>query len=213
MRWLVRLLILVVMIMTLPSAVAISSPLPLSLSAEETRLLKRIEDYLNYIRSLRSRFVQVTDQGHYSEGRLYFVRPNRMRFEYLPPVPILIVGQSGWVVYYDKKLDQVSHIPADETPLSFLMRERISLREKVHVTGIRHGKGTVRIRLVDAEESEAGYVVLTFGLKPLMLRKWSITDATGATVHIALVDSETNISINPDLFSLEFLTQRGDSDR
>ena len=64
----------------------------LKLTEADRALVKRVEDYLNGLTTLQARFLQSSSNGSYAEGDIYVERPSRMRFEYDPPVPLLIIA-------------------------------------------------------------------------------------------------------------------------
>src|SRR5690349_20701848 len=86
-----------------PSA-AIAAPRPVALTAEQQSELQKITDFLNGIRTMTARFTQYSENGGVAEGQLYVERPGRMRFEYDPPTPILLVADGNFVIYFDKSL-------------------------------------------------------------------------------------------------------------
>ena len=88
--------------------------------------IARIEAYLNTIRTMKSRFLQVSSDGDYSEGDLYFSKPGKMRLNYDSPSPIVIFSDGVNLGYYDKELEQISYINLERTQASILLRERIS---------------------------------------------------------------------------------------
>ncbi len=59
-----------------PAAIAASA----GLSAEDQAAVRRIEDYINSITTLKARFIQLNPNGHFVEGSLYISRPGRLRF-------------------------------------------------------------------------------------------------------------------------------------
>lgn len=73
--------------------------------------LARIASYLNGIRTLKARFLQVAPSGALSEGAVWLERPGRMRFQYDPPSPLLLVAGHGLVVFRDFALNQTTNIP------------------------------------------------------------------------------------------------------
>ena len=102
--------------------------------------LAQLLDYLNRIDTLKSRFIQVSSNGAYAEGDLYLDRPGRMRFEYDPPHPALLIANGVTLLYYDRELKQATFLPLWETPLWFLIREDDRSRTKdVELTGDRAG--------------------------------------------------------------------------
>ena len=59
-----------------------------TLSPDDISTIVRVEDYLNQLDSMRSRFVQLSSEGDYAEGQLHVNRPGLLRFEYDPPHPV-----------------------------------------------------------------------------------------------------------------------------
>ena len=84
---------------------------PSGLSVDEKITVKRVEKYLNELFTLKSRFLQATSTGNYTEGTLYLSRPGKMRIEYDPPAQLLIVADGTWLIYNDIELDQITHLP------------------------------------------------------------------------------------------------------
>ena len=89
----------------------------LALTDHDRADIARIEAYLTGLRSLKARFLQVSSNGGTSEGVVWLERPGRMRFQYDPPSPFLLVANYGIVVFTDRQLRQTSNIPLSQTPL------------------------------------------------------------------------------------------------
>lgn len=171
------------------------------LTAEDKAEIGRIEDYLNGLKTLEARFLQVTSTGEYSEGKLHLDRPGRLRIEYDPPVPVLIVANRGLLTYYDKELQQVSHVPLGSTPAGILVREKIALMsDEFVVTGFERESQALRLSLVRASDPQEGNLALVLADRPLELKKWMVTDAQGVTTTVSLLDARTGIALDPKLF-------------
>jgi outer membrane lipoprotein carrier protein len=93
---------------------------------------ERLQDYLKGLRSLSSRFEQVTlssDGGRMveSQGMLYLKRPGKFRWEYDSPIKQIIIADGKRVWLHDLELDQVSHQSEDKalsgTPAQLLVTE------------------------------------------------------------------------------------------
>ena len=93
------------------------------LNGEQLAAVLKAEIYLNQIKSLQARFVQISSNGAFAEGEVFVDRPGKLRFEYDPPHPILMIADGINLLYYDKELKQSTFIPLWETPLWFLMRD------------------------------------------------------------------------------------------
>ena len=164
--------------------------------------LARVETYLNGLQTLESRFLQASSNGGFAEGTLYLDRPGRMRIQYDPPSPILMVADGRFLIYYDSKLEQVSYLGLDDTPAGFLLAETVSLTDgRLIVTGVERGKGTLDISLVKARDPLAGHLTLTFADGPLALRKWFVVDAQGLVTTVSLLDPRTGGTLDPALFT------------
>ncbi len=164
--------------------------------------LKRIETYLDGIRTLTARFEQTNDDGSTATGKVWLSRPGRMRFEYAPPVRMTIVSNGDYVAVDDQELKQVQFYPVDSTPVWFLLREGIKLSGDVTVTGFERGPKTFRVTCVQAKDPHNGSITLVFSDDPLSLRQWSVLDAEGRTTTVALVDPQPEATVDAALFKL-----------
>ena len=179
---------------------AAAAPSEARLSAADREDLARIESYFNGIETMRARFLQVTSTGAYSEGTFSLWRPGRMRIEYDPPVPILIVADGRALVYFDKKLEQVSYLGLDAGPAGILLAERVSLTDTVTVTRFERGARVLRVTLVKKDDAGEGSLTLIFEDRPLTFRKWMITDAQGTETTVTLLGPRYGAPLDPELF-------------
>lgn len=172
-------------------------------SAADEALLNRVETYLNELRTLKSRFLQVASSGGSAEGTLYLSRPGRMRLEYDPPSPILVVADGRFLIYYDSQLQQVSYLSLDSTPAGILLRPEIRLAGDVRVTAIKHTPGAVEIGMVQAGDPGAGELTLLFTEAPFALRQWRVKDAQGQVVTVSLFGTVEDARLDPKLFQFQ----------
>ncbi|UCH74942.1 MAG: outer membrane lipoprotein carrier protein LolA [Rhodospirillales bacterium] len=177
-----------------------AAPEPARLSPEEQILISQIEDYLNGITTVEAGFVQMSAQGQYAKGKLYLQRPGRMRFEYEPPFPYLLVADGTWFIYVDQELEQVTYLPLGKTPAGLLLRKDFSFSEGLVVTGIEARPSSVRVDVVDSRRPEAGRVSLTLARKPLSLKSWTVHDAQGQRIQVTLIDPRYGAPLDKSLF-------------
>ncbi len=173
---------------------------PATDGAEDRETLAQVLDYLNRIDTLKSRFVQVSSNGAYAEGDFYLDRPGRMRFEYDPPHPALLIANGVTLLYYDRELQQATFLPLWETPLWFLIREEIDLEEGVELQAIERRAATIRVTLRLSQEGGEGQVTLVFSDRPVALHSWEIQDAQGISTQVALVNPEFGAEVERSLF-------------
>ncbi len=185
------------------AAAGISAPALAALSGNDMRDLARISNYLNGITTLQGNFVQVGHDGELSEGEFYLRRPGRIRFEYRPPNPALVVADGVWVGVYDKRLNTLDRYPLNSTPLDLLLRERVDLRKEGAVQSIDRGDGVMRVLAIDPDNADQGSITLVFADNPLELRQWIVVDAQGLTTTVALSEMRSNVQLDPNLFFIE----------
>ena len=183
------------------SVVAWSAPAS-ALDARDQADVGRIERYLNAITTLRSKFIQRASTGNIASGTVYISRPGKMRFEYDPPAPILLVADGIFLIYVDKDLEQISHVPISSTPISVLVSENVSLTESHDIAAVARGPGTVSVTLTMKSDPEAGAVRLLFTDAPLALKQWYIRDAQGVEVRVSLLDPERGAELDSGLFQV-----------
>ncbi len=187
----------------LAEASAAAKPVAATLNESQKATLARVESYLNSIRTLRARFLQLADSGATADGEILISRPGLMKIEYAPPSPHLIVADGLFLIYHEKRLNQTSHLPLSGSLAGFLVRETIRLSGDVTVTAFEQQKGVVRVALVKTSEPEAGTLTLVFSDEPLQLRQWTVTDGQGTMTRITLVDPQFGVPLDKKLFAFD----------
>lgn len=169
-------------------------------SPAEREILTQVEGYLNSVGTVRARFLQVSGTGAYAGGSVFLSRPGRMRLEYDPPSPILIVADGQHLIYHDAKLEQTSYIGLDATPAGLMLRVPIRLQDDVTVTDVQRIPGAIEVSLVQTGDPSVGELTLLFEKHPFALKQWRVKDAQGQIVTVSLYEAETGVKLNPDLF-------------
>ncbi len=180
-----------------------------ALRADQVDAVLKAQLYLNQIKTLHARFVQLSSNGTYAEGELYVRRPGRMRFEYDPPHPVLMIADGTTLLYYDKELRQATFIPLWETPLWFLIRKTVDLTGDIEVSDVQRAAGIMRITVQEKEAGAAGAVTLVFNDEPLALRQWSVTDAQGIVTEVTLLNPEYGGKVPDKVFDYSDLDVHG----
>ena len=144
--------------------------------------LTRISNYLNGISTMQGTFVQVGPDGDLSQGLFYMRRPGRIRFEYQPPNPTLIVADGFWVGVYDILDGTLDRFPLEETPLDLLLRDRVDFRTEGAIRRIERSSGQLRIQAVDPDAEDQGSITMVFNDNPLELTQWIVVDLS--LIHI-----------------------------
>jgi outer membrane lipoprotein-sorting protein len=176
------------------------APARAALTTADRADLKRVQDYLNGIHTLRSRFQQVAGNGGIATGTIYISRPGHMRVEYDPPVSILLVATGGRIWYYDKNLEQISFFDLKDTPAWFLLQDNVTFGGDLTVDDLQHASDVVRVTVTETKNPDLGKATLILSDRPLELRKWHLVDAQQKTVTVTLDDPQYGLPLNPQLF-------------
>jgi outer membrane lipoprotein-sorting protein len=199
----------VVLILTLWTAGgAAAAPQAARLTPQERAAIERIEAYFNSVRSLRARFLQAASTGQIAEGSVALQRPGRMRIEYDPPVPVLIVADGRWLIYHDRNLNQISYLPLGSTPAGILVEDRVDLDGgALTIVDFSRSAGVIRITVVRTATPADGSLTLVFSEAPLELQQWRVVDAQGVATTVSLSEIEAGVRLDPALF--RFTVPRG----
>ncbi|MEM7239584.1 MAG: outer membrane lipoprotein carrier protein LolA [Pseudomonadota bacterium] len=189
-------LIAILLALTLAPTVALSQ------TVNQGDLL-RISNYLNGVGTLEGNFVQVGPDGDLSEGTFFLRRPGRMRFQYEPPNPALIIADGTWVGVCDPQAETFDRFPLSETPLDLLLRDRVDLRSEGAVRSLERSAGQLRVEAVDPDSVDQGSITMVFADNPLELRQWIVVDNQGLTTTVALSETRANVKLAGKLFFIE----------
>ncbi len=173
--------------------------------AKQRALVNRVSNYLTSVQTLTGNFVQIGPDGRRSTGHLFLVKPGKVRFEYDPPATIDIVADGSQVAVRDHgPLNSNDVYPLSQTPLRFLLADRIDLLQDTNVVGVTVDDVFVSV-IIEEKQPFVGTNRLTmmFDAKDFKLKQWTITDVQGFDTTIAVSNLDTTKRIDPNLFRLE----------
>ena len=173
-----------------------------TLGDEQLADLDRVSDYLNGMHSLAGNFIQIDPSGEIDQGEFYIDKPGRMRFEYEPPAPILIVSDGSTVAVQNKRLNTLDRYPLWTTPLKLLLSDDVNLRHNSLIVGVVEQSGTLVVQARSARTRQEGDITLVFTWPELELRQWTVVDAQGLSTTVSLRDVKQNVALEPSLFVL-----------
>jgi outer membrane lipoprotein-sorting protein len=183
-----------------PFSAAWAQARPFVPTAQDRADLQRVEAALNGIRTLHARFLQTAPNGAVSEGQAWLQRPGRLRFQYDPPSPFLLVGGNGLLVFNDKQLNQTSNIPLGSTPLGLLLQDNLRLSGDVTVTGMTRLPNQLQVTVVRTKSPGDGSLTLIFAEPQLALQQWVVTDAQRLETRVRLYNIEMGGTFDQKLF-------------
>jgi len=175
-----------------------------ALDDDDRAAIARAEAYLNSVTTLQARFVQLDASGEAATGRLQVKRPGRMRFDYDPPTPILLVSRGTELVYYDRDLKTATRLDWEDTPAWFLLADRVSLAPggPYRVVDVHRAPGVLVFTAVDADAPEDGRIVVSFADRAgtLKLAGWVAVDALGQPTRVTLFNLAANQPVDDKAF-------------
>lgn len=187
-----------IMLRVAVSSAAVSPP-PAVLTPQDIYDLRRVAAYLNGIRTMTARFKQSSAGGATVTGSLWMARPGRMRFEYDPPSPILLLADRFYVYYVDKQLAQMSKVGLKSTPAWFLLRDPINFDDLL-ITRFERGANTLTITIVEPTEPGNGSLTIVFSDQPLALLQWTIVDQQRKMTTVSISNVQFGAALDPELF-------------
>jgi outer membrane lipoprotein-sorting protein len=178
---------------------------PMGVQATEIdpQVLKSTQTYLNSIRTLKAHFTQIAPDGSASEGTLWIKRAGKMRWEYAPPTPILMVSSGAFLRYYDKELEQVSDIPLEDSLAGVLAQQNINFDDRsLKVLSANTLNSLQSVRITQRQKPDEGEITFELETSPLKLRRIIMKDAKGEETYIALGNAELNLPLEDSLFTI-----------
>ncbi len=176
--------------------------------ARQRALADRVSAYLSNVRQLSGDFVQVGPDGGKSKGEFYLQKPGRVRFDYSPPSPIELIADGQSVVVRDRKLATQDLYPLSQTPLRFLLADRIDLMRDTNLIGV-YADDVFVTMVIEERQILAGThrLMLMFGAQDFQLRQWTVTDPQGLDTTVAVYNLDNRRTPDPNLFRIDYTRQ------
>jgi len=168
----------------------------------------KISTYLSSLQTVVGNFVQVGPDGTKTRGEFYIQKPGKVRFEYEPPNPIAIIADGSMLAVRDRKLATQDIYPLSQTPLRYLLSDRIDLMKDTNVVSVTADDLFVSITI---EERQlllgTSRLLLMIGAKDGQLKQWTVTDPQGYDTTVAVYNLDTSKKVDPGIFRID-LTDR-----
>jgi outer membrane lipoprotein-sorting protein len=176
---------------------------PITLTPKQVAEVQKINAYINSFQSLRGDFTQVSSRGQTSRGVMLISKPGKLRFEYAPPVPLLIVSDGKWLTIKNTKRERGDQFPLSATPLRFVVTPGVDLLREADVVGFEQNEGLTSVAFQDKKGKVSGYITLIFDDANNTLQQWIITDAKGRRTTVQLANLEMGVTVDPKLFVIK----------
>ncbi len=167
--------------------------------------LDRINGYFNGVTNLVGNFVQVGPDGSRSEGKLYILKPGKVRFEYDPPSPVELIADGSSVAVRDRKLATQDIYPLSQTPLRFLLTEKLNLLRDANVVGIYQDELFISVAIEEKHAITGTHrLLIMFGARDFQLKQWTVTDQQGYDTTVAVYNLDPSHKPDPKLFRINY---------
>jgi len=178
---------------------------------QQRALVDKVSAYLSRVHVMSGTFAQIGADGRRAGGHFYLQKPGKVRFEYDPPSPIDIIANGRDVVVRDRRLATQDLYPLSQTPLRFLLTDRIDLMRETHVTSVAADELFISI-VVEEKQALIGTsrLMMMFDAKSLELRQWVVTDPQGFDTTIAVSNLDVNRRPDPSMFTIDYTDYRRD---
>jgi outer membrane lipoprotein-sorting protein len=165
----------------------------------------KVSSYLSSLQTLVGSFVQVGPDGSKTKGEFYIQKPGKVRFEYEAPSPIAIIADGSSLAVRDTKLATQDIYPLSQTPLRFLLSDRIDLLKDTNVVNVTADDIYISVTI---EEKQAligtSRLMLMVGVKDGQLKQWTVTDPQGYDTTIAVYNLDSTRKVDASLFKIDF---------
>ncbi|MBA3897245.1 MAG: outer membrane lipoprotein carrier protein LolA [Sphingomonadaceae bacterium] len=166
--------------------------------------LALVQQHLRAVTTMTADFVQTDRTGKVLTGTLTLKRPGKIRFQYQPDVPILIVGDGKALTFIDYSVKQVSRWPIGNSPLGVLLDPSRDLSAFARIVP----GGDSRIVLAEARDPrhpEYGAITLAFAREAaapagLRLQGWVALDSQNNRTTVKLTNQRFNIPVSDEAF-------------
>ena len=164
--------------------------------------LDRVSAYLNSIKTMRGAFTQIGPQGQVDQGKFYILKPGKIRFDYDPPNPTLVISDGVGIAVYNTKLNTANRYPLSGTPLNLLLSDHLNLKRSSNVTNVQHSPGELIVTARASDRNATGNITIVFTDPGLDLRQWTIVDAQGLPTTVSISNVQQGVDLPESAFKI-----------
>lgn len=185
---------------------AIVSTIMIAQAAVEPALVKKVEDYLNGLKTYRARILQTNSNGTIQKGWFYMERGGKsqfgkMRIEYDAPIKDLMVVDGHEFIFYDAQAKEKNSYDIDATPAAFLLRRKIDLHNDLKIIEKAVDGNELGLKIIRAGDESGAALILRFSTAPIFkLDGWAVIDGQGLLTRVNLEQVNIGINLDPNLF-------------
>jgi outer membrane lipoprotein-sorting protein len=188
-------------ILAAPLTAAALAPAPVL--AQAASPLAQVSGHLKAVDTMTAAFTQTGRNGQTLDGQLTLKRPGKIRFQYGPGVPMLVVADGKSLTMVDYQVKQVSRWPIGNSPLSVLLDPNRNLAKVAKI--LPSDDRVVLVQARDPGRPEFGTITLAFAKvasapSGLMLTGWTTIDAQKNRSTVKLSNQRFNVPVAETAF-------------
>ena len=171
------------------------------LSLDNERI-KKIEDYLNKLNNISSKFIQINSDGLKVKGKLFLSKPGKLRIEYEKKENPLIIADGKWLHYFDMELNEIQSVTIEKSPAWILLKKKVNLKKDFKIETLNKKNNKTFITLSNKDLENIKTIKLIFLNKPLTLKGWMIIDSNEIQTTVSLLKIKKINKFNSKTFQL-----------
>ena len=178
------------------------------LSEQDQAALQQLNTYLNDISSMSGDFVQTSPRGQVANGVFYISKPGKMRFEYAPPSPLLVVSDGSWVTVMNTQRKRDDQYPLSTTPLKSVLADQVDLFRDAIILSVEHREDLSAITMQEKGQLVAGQLTMVLDRANNELVQWIVIDGKGQRTSVELANINKEAQPDPKLFVVQRSKER-----
>ena len=184
--------------------VALTAPIAAQTLPNPATDLAAVQSHLRAVTTMTADFAQTDRSGKTLTGQLKLKRPGKIRFQYQPEVPILIVGDGNSLWFIDYQVAQVQRWPIGNSPLGVLLDPSKDITRFARVLPVSDSR-IVFVEARDPRHAEYGTLTLAFAREAgapagLRLQGWIALDGQNNRTTVRLSNQRFNAGVSDEAF-------------
>jgi len=176
--------------------------------AEADQAITKADAFLSSAQTMVGDFEQKGQDGRVSQGKIYIQKPGRLRFEYAAPATLEVIADGSKVAVNDRRLKTQDTYFIGQTPLKFLLQDKIDLKSDTQILNVLKTPDAVMILLDDRTTfGGTSRIRLIFDKDTYELRAWQVRDPQGYETLVTLYNVDLTMKPDPKLFKISSLDQ------
>lgn len=174
--------------------------------AQASSPLAAVTAHLKAVNTMTANFSQTDRRGQTLSGTFTLKRPGKIRFQYQPGVPMLIVADGKRLHMIDYETKRPDSWPIGNSPLGVLLDPNPNLARIAKV--VRSDSQTLLVQAKDPKRPQYGTVTLGFARvrsapAGLLLQGWTVIDAQNNRTTVKLTNQRFNVPVADSAFTFQ----------